>query len=220
MTVREDIAQVRKGVNSVNLDVRLTNKFIYNKIQDVAKLIIKREAETRKLYKSTELFTTLSCVNLIKDELKNCSNIYIPNCTQVMRSEFKLPKAYLSNTGSILNVYSVDRSVQFFQTTPSGFVNISKREFKGKQKYFWIENDYLIIPDSYITQVGVTGLFIDNTIVDVLNGIECSSILESNSTIPDGLRYDVIRTAISEIAGITRRIPEDESPDANANKLN
>lgn len=216
-TVREDIAQVRKLINTVNLDTRITNQFIYNKLLDVTKLIIRREANDRKIYRSTELFKTIDCITLEQDELKNCSNIWIPNCKNVMKSVEKLPKAYLSAMGSILFVYSVDKSVQFIQTTPSSYINISKREFKGNQKYFWIQDDYLIIPDSYISEVVVDGIFIDNS---ELNKDKCANFLDSESSIPDGVRADIIRVTASEIAGVTLRIPEDESADLNSNKKN
>lgn len=216
-TVREDIALVRKGVNSVHNDTRLTNQFIYHKLLDTAKLIIRRDAETRRIFSSVEIFKELECVKLQPDSLKNCTNIIIPGCTSVMRSINKIPKSYLSSNGSILMVYSIDRSVQFFQTTPSKFVNIKKREYKGNQNYFWITDDYLYIPDSSIEVVSILGLFIDNS---KLGEDQCLGILDSNSSIPDYLKFDVVRTVVQEIAGVTRRLPEDESVELNSNKLN
>ncbi len=212
ITVREDIAQVRKLVNSVNYDTRLSNRFIYNKLIDVAKLIVRRDVS---IYKSPELFRTIECVQLELDDLKTCTNIFIPDCKSVMRSVNKIPKAYLSKSGSIVMVYSVDKSVQFQQTTPSSFTNIYKREFKGPQKYFWIQNDYLYIPDSYISEVVVDGIFIDNSWMT-----PCGKILESESSLPDGLRTDIIRVTAGELASVMKRIPEDESAELNTNKIN
>lgn len=214
MTVREDVAQVKKLVNSINSDVRLTNKFVYNKIIDVAKLIVRREADSRKIYKSTELFTTIECVELEQEELKNCTNIWIPDCTSVMKSVNKIPKMFLSSTGSIISVYSIDRSIQFLQTTPSIFATIQKREFKGNDKYFWIANDYLYIPNSDVVAVTIDGLVIDR------RKTECEPFLSSESPIPDSLRTDVFRVVATEIGSITKRIPTDEKADLNTNSLN
>ena len=215
-SVREDIAQVRKLINSVSLDTRISNQFIYNKIIDTAKLFIKRDADTRRIYRNIELFKTISCVELESVDLVNCTGLYIPNCNNVMRSKNKLPKAFLTSNGSLLNVYSIDRSVQFLQTTPSIFTNILKREFKGNQKYYWILDDYLYIPNSYISEVIVDGVFIDNS--ELIS--KCNRFLDSTSSIPDYLRTDVFRTVANEIGGITLRIPEDESPELNSNKKN
>lgn len=216
MTVREDIAQVRKLVNSVHLDGRISNQFIYNKIIDVTKLIMRREAENRRIYRSVELFRTLpDCIELESYEPRFCTNVFLPNCRNIMRSKYKIPKAYLSTTGSIVFVFNVDRSEQFFQTTPSSYADIQKREFRANKIYFWIQDDYIYIPDSYISEVVVDGIFIDNSQV-----YKTCKILDSDSSIIDGIRTDVIRVAAQEIVGLMKRIPEDESPELNSNKKN
>ena len=214
MTVREDIAQIRKLLNADKLDMRLSNQFLYNRIIDTAKLIIRREADGRKIFKLTELFKPLDCIDLEPDEFA-CAQFFIPGCKNVMKSVKKLPKAYLSSTGSVLQVFSVDRSVQFNQVTPAAYTSVAKREFKGNEKYFWIQNDYLYIPNSYVAKVLVDGLFINNA-----DKSKCEKILDSSSSLPDGVRMDILRTAASDIASITLRIPKDESPDNNSNKKN
>lgn len=216
-TVREDIAQIRKLVNSVSLDTRITNQYIYNKIIDVAKLIVRRDADSRKIYNTPESFATIDCLELEEVELKNCTNIWIPGCVSVMRSKKKLPKTFLSGNGSILNVFSIDRSVQFIQTTPSKFTAIQQREFKGNQKYFWIQDDYVVIPNSKIVAVTVDGLFIDRSSFSYNS---CLGILDSDSPIPDSLRMDIFRNVATEIGNIMMRIPPDASPELNPNKKN
>lgn len=216
-TVREDIAQVRKLVNSVRLDTRLTNQYLYNKIIDTAKLIIRRDADSRKIYNSIENFSTIECVELEQDELKNCTSLWIPNCNSVMKSKEPLPKAFLSANASIIQVFSIDRSIQFIQTTPSKFASIQKRQYKGNLQYFWIHNDYLVIPNSYVSAVTIDGLFIDKT---SFSSNKCLGILDSESPLPDALRMDIFRVVAGEIAGVMKRIPEDASPDMNPNKMN
>lgn len=219
-TVREDIAQLRKMVNSVHLDTRITNQFLYNKIIDVAKLIIRRDADSRKIYNTLESFASLECVELEQTDIKNCTNIWIPKCSTVMKSVDPLPKAFLSANASIVQVFSIDEieGIQFIQTTPSKFVSIQKREYKGSQRYFWINDEgYLIIPNSFISAVKVYGLFIDRS---GFSKNPCQGILDSESPLPDALRMDILRVAASEIAGVMKRIPEDSSPDMNPNKMN
>lgn len=218
MTKREEINQVRRLINAVNLDTRISNRFIYNKLQDVAKLFLKREADNnRRIFRSTEFFKTLTCVKLSPVELSSCTNIIIPGCKTVMRSDKKLPKTFIS---SLLSVFSIDRSSQFIQTTPSIFVSISKREFKGRINYFWVADDYLYIPNSYISEVIVDGLFENNHEVLNFESKNCARLLDVESSIPDTLRMDIIRVVATAIAQMTKRIPLDESPELNSNKLN
>lgn len=216
MKVRDIISQLREYLNNVNIDQRFTNQYLHSCIITATKLIVKRESETRKLFRSVESFQSLDCIEMISYESKICAGILLP-CSNVMRSKFKIPKAFLSSTGSILLVYSIDRSVQFWQSSPSLYSSISKREFKGEQKYFWIIDDYLYIPDSYITNVTALGLFIDNSEVDKFNGSRGCKFMDSLSSIPSWLEEDVLKTALQTIAGVTKRIPEDTNPNLNSN---
>ena len=216
-TVREDIALIRKSVNSVNTDSRLTNKFIYDKLVSATSLIVRREAEMRKIYRSTELFKSLNCIEMIEDDIKSCTNIIIPGCTTISRSKRKIPRAFLTPGGSMIEVYSVDQSVKFIQTNISMYTDIAKREFKGNQRYFWIENDYIYIPE-YISEVMLKGVFQDNSLVDKFNTTtSCPSMLNADSFIPSWLREDIYSEVIKSIAGVTKRIPEDENTNSNSN---
>lgn len=218
-TVREDIAQVRKSVNSLHTDTRMPNKFIYDKILTTTKLILRREAEIRKIYKSTELFFPLDCIDMETLPATKCTNIIIPNCTHISRSIKKLPEVFNTPTGSIINIYDLYQTVQFFQTNTSQYINISKREYKAPQRYYWIENDYLYIPGA-ISKVMAKGIFIDNAQVEMFNNKStCYKLLDAPSFIPQWLREDVLNTVINNIAGVTKRIPEDENVNSNTNEI-
>lgn len=215
--VRDVISQLRTATNSITPDVRKTNQFLNSVLVNTTNLILKREVETRKIYRSIEIFKPIDCINLEPVPTSSCG-VFIPNCNTIMKSTIKIPKAYQSSTGYIIMVYAIDRSVQFHQITPSDYINTRKRQYKGKQKYFWIIDDYLYIPDSSIGIVTALGLFIDNSQVDAINHpeIKCHKFMDSESSIPDWLRKDVIDTATNIIAGVTLRIPQDVNPNLNA----
>lgn len=219
-TVRTDIAQVRETVNSMGVDVKMPNQYIYSKLFDVASLIIKREVDTRKIFDSSELFIPF-CVPMKSVPTVSCTNLIIPGCDTLSRSVDKLPKTYQTPTGSIITGYNMNRSKQLTQTTPMKYMNIAKREFKGNQLYYWIENDYLYMPHK-IDSVLVGGLFIDNSEVALRIDptILCSSFLDAASSFPDWLRVDIIRLVAQDIAGVRLRIPSDEKPDENSNSKN
>ena len=216
MRVRDIVSQLRELLNNVNVDVRFTNQYLHSCLITATKLILKREAETRKIFRSIEAFQEIECLDLEPASSNFCGGFLVP-CYNLQKSVKPLPDAYLSSVGSILLVYSVDKSVQFLQSTPSQFSSIQKRQFKGNQKYFWIIDNYLYIPNSHITNVSVLGLFIDVSEVDKLNGTKSCKFMDSDSGIPDWLQEDVLRTALQNIAGVTKKIPEDPSPNMIAN---
>lgn len=217
-TIREDIAQVRESVKSLYPDVRMHNKYLYNKILDATKLIFRREVEMRKIFRATELFKSLECIEMEYVNIKSCTNILIPGCNYISKSKKKIPESFLSPTGSILYVFNIIQSQQFFQTTPSMYSDIQRREFKGPQRYFWIEDNYLYIPEQ-INEVLIKGVFINSSELEIFNNTnKCSKLLDSTSFIPQWLREDVFNVVLNSIAGITKRIPADENTNLNANQ--
>lgn len=215
-TVREDIAQIRRSVNSINPDGRFSNKFLYDKMMDVTKMIVRRDTEQRRIFKSTELFKSIFCIPMEAKPIESCTNIYIPKCSTLYVSKIKLPKAFLTPTGSILSVFNVDRSVKLTPTTPQQYSRIVSREAKGPELYYWIENDYIYTPQR-IDEVLVFGMFLSSAEVDRINAPTlCHRFLDGDSVIPDWLRVDVIRVVVQDIAGVTKRIPQDENVNNNS----
>ncbi|MEK6878327.1 MAG: hypothetical protein AABY22_01895, partial [Nanoarchaeota archaeon] len=94
MLIREFISDIRNSLRSVDIDSWLPGKFIYNKGKGIAALFIKREADDKRLFKYTNLYTTIKCLKMIEEDLVNCCDICIPSCRKVMVSKEKLPEIY------------------------------------------------------------------------------------------------------------------------------
>ena len=214
--VRDVISQLRSTIRNATPDVRFTNQFLHNTIIDAAKLIIKREVESRKIYRSVEEFKSIDCFHLEPFDATACANIFVPVCNNIMRSVEKIPKAYQSSLGYILMVFSVGRLTKFDQTTPAIYESLKKREFKAPNKYFWIIDDYLYIPDSNISVVTILGLFINNAEVDALNGVDSCRFMDSETGFPQWLEKDILDTAATVLGNITLRVPEDVNPNLNS----
>lgn len=215
-TVRDDISQVRRSVNSINPDGRFSNKFIYDKLMDVTKMILRRESDQRRIYKSTELFKPIFCIPMEQVSIRSCTNIFIPNCSYLYKSKIAIPKSFLTPTGSLLSAFNIDQSIKLTNTTPQQYSRTASREARGPELYFWIENDYIYTPQR-IDEIVVYGMFLNNAEVDRINAPSiCHRFLDSESVIPDWLRVDVIRLVVQDIAGVTKRIPEDENVNENS----
>ena len=207
MTVREIIALVRNEMNSITLDDRISNRFIFSKIIIYTDIIIKRESDSRRLFNSTDIFTTLNCFDLKETSLE-CSNIKLPKCKTFMKSISTIPGFYSSIYGNLLIVETIDGSNRFEQTTPENYRNISNREFKPKNGYYWINNNHLILPDSEIETVSLR-------YIPKINITSCTG-LEQQIGIPGWLMSDIIKYVIQDIRN-SRSIVKDENPDLNSN---
>jgi len=210
MTVREIVALVRNELNSITLDDRISNRFIFNKIITYTDIILKRESDTRRLFNSTNLFTRIDCFDL-KETSVECSNIRLPKCKTFMRSVLPLPNFYSSIYGNLLIIETIDGSNRFEQTTPENYKNISNREFKPKNGYYWINNNYLILPDSEVETVSLR--YIPKITVNSCTG------LEQEIGIPAWLLSDIIKYTVVDIRN-TKNIVKDENPDLNSNSKN
>lgn len=215
MTNREVISRVRVGLKSLTIDDRIPSKYIYDSMIDVFQLIIKREAESRKLYSSIELFTELDCVELTTVPDKKCGNLPIP-CTNLSRSIKKLPRTLLSSNGSIMFVHSID-GFNFIRTHPHNYQAISNRQFKGDEKYYWVSSDnYLYVPDTTVKYVNVYILPESYKEVDEFNKTgECAPFLDNKSSIVQYWMEEITRSTIEKIANSYKKITTDEKSDLN-----
>jgi len=208
MTIREIISLVRNELNTITLDDRISNRYIYSKIITYSDIIIKRESDSRRLFNNTNIFSVDECFKLKESKLVNCTTVYIPNCATVMKSVDKLPTFYSSIYGNLLLVSTLDESNRFEQTTPENFKNINNREFKPRTGYYWINDGYLVIPNSEVEAVKIR--WVSKKEVNEITS------LDEKIGIPEWLTSDIIRMVVTDIRNM-RAIPKDENPDMNIN---
>lgn len=224
MKIREIVSDVRNSLRAANLDEWLPGKFIYFKLKGIASLFIKREADDKRLFRYTELWTTVKCLELVEDDLINCCDISIPNCTKVMRSKEKLPELYSTRYGYLINVTSVDYDKDYIPVTPQQYKYTKVREFNDTRKrYFWLENGYLVIPDSMVSVVTVKGMFINKAEALKLNSCDhqqsdCIRFMDQDFVAPEHLIQDIKNATVLDILGSNRRLQQDESANLNSNE--
>lgn len=225
MKNREIISDVRNGLRAASLDDWIPGKFILSKLRGFAALFIKREADDKRLFRYTELWSTIKCFEMVEDDLVNCCDISIPNCKKVMRSKHKLPELYSTRYGYLINVTSVDYDRDYIPVTPQQYKYTRSREFNDKRnRYFWIENGYLIIPDSLVEIVTVKGMFINKAEAlrlnscDNSNSNDCFRFLDQDFIAPEHLLQDIKNATIMDILGTNRRLQMDELSNLNSNE--
>lgn len=204
--VREFISTIRNELNSITLDGRVSNRYLFSKVIQYADIIIKRESDSRRLFNSTNLFKVEDCFELKETSVVNCSNIALPKCRMVMKSILPLPTFYSSIYGNLLIVSSVDDSGRFEMTTPENYKNILNREFKPRTGYYWINNGYLVTPDSEIEVVKLR----------YIPKLELKNGLDTELGVPEWLLADILKYVVTDVRN-SFSIIKDEDPNMNVN---
>jgi hypothetical protein len=221
MINRQIISEVRNDLRNVNVDGWIPSQYIYNKLVGLASLFIKREADDKRLFKYTELWSTIKCLEMVEDDLINCCDISIPDCTKVMRSKFKLPTIFSTRYGYLMNVTAVDLSTDYTPVTSQQYKYTKSREYQNpKKRYCWLENGYLIIPDSMVRRVTVKAMFVNKAAALRLNSCEeqnnCVKFLDTEFICPEHLLDDVKTATTTKIAKIYFGLEPDELINQNS----
>lgn len=220
-TNREIISDIRGTLNAANVDGWIPSALIYSKLSDVSSLFIKREADNMQLFRYAELWTTVNCLEMEEMPLIQCCNLNIPNCKTVMRSKEKLPKMYSTRFGYLITVSSVDYDRNYKPTTPQDFKYTTSRRFPDPRiRYFWIENDYLVIPNSMVSRVNITIMAPDKAEALKLNSCDdspekdCLNFMDQEFVAPAHLLDDIKTYATQKLLPRTQVQP-DEYPNKN-----
>jgi len=228
MIIRELISEIRNSLRSVDVDNWVPGKFIYSKAIGITSLFIKREADDKRLFRYTELWTPIDCLEMEEQDLIQCCNVSIPNCKKVMVSVETLPKMFSTRFGYLLNVTSVDYDRDYTPNTPQSFKYTQSREFNDPNKrYFWFERGKLVIPIISKTQAGpervtVRGIFINKAEALKLNSCEketgCIRFMDQEFVAPEHLLQDIKNATVLDILKTNRQIVPDENTELNANR--
>lgn len=217
MTIREFVSIVKENLNSVSLDDTLSNEHIYWVGVNIAKLLVKRETESRKIFKNTSVFKKI-CIPMIEISSAECG-VTFP-CGKIMRSKKQLPKGFLTNFGSLLFIFNVTRDKDYKEISVTGYKNVRNQKFRSRTTgYFWIENDYLYVPDSEVEILYGLGLFSNPE--EVLNYEEnlCGKVLDFNFPAPDYFYSTIVELTSNQL--LTRKkITKDEDGNLNNSDKN
>ena len=211
MTIREFVSSIRNNLNSISPDSGLSSEYIYSIGVSYAKIILKRESDSRKIFRNTSMFKFIDCIKMKPSSISECSDVDLP-CGNLMISVDKLPEIFISNYGSLLQVFSVDRSKDYVEANPGSYKNILGQRFKPKNKgYFWIRNGYLVIPDSEVEVV--SAMYLSAGLEDTSTG-SCK-ILDQPFPCLDYLVIAVIESTTKHLL-TGKQIPIDENANNNA----
>lgn len=219
MTKRQAIDLLREELKERNADTTYSNQFLYLALMKQAKWLIKREISAGRIYKNTTFFQYLRCQKVIEvSPIDPCCPVKT-NC-KIYRTECKIPDIWIDTSGPIIkSISSVDNSTEFLATTPTMWQNkkIDPYQKHSKEHYSFYADGYIWFPEDNPHWVNIFGFWTDD--VSQLNGCseqkECIKYLDTKLTIPDWIEAEMFAKALQQLAGITKRLPEDEQVDKN-----
>lgn len=222
MTKRTAIETFRDELRERNADSNYTNQFLYNVLLNHAKWLIKREVSGGRIYVNNSFFQTLKCQEIIETStIDPCCPIKT-KC-KIYRTKDKLPETWIDNEGPIIkSVSSVDSSTDFFYTNSTTWQSKKLDPYQRLSdiKYSFFADGYLWFPEHNPHRVNIFGFFTDD--ITNLNGCTeekpCVRYLDTKFMIPGWLEAEMFAKALEQMAGVTKRIPDDEKIDKNPNK--
>jgi hypothetical protein len=220
-TFRDTISQVIKDARLLYSDLYVPNKYIYLKLIEIAKDVIKKDSDNRRVFDQRHIFST---IKLFKLE-GNTDNLYgVSNFISVKEyriSSEKLPEAYTTYTGLAIIVNTIEPSnKQFVEIKIEQYENILKREFRDRNVvYWWFQDGYLVFPEVSFRAVRIDGLFINIRDVQKLNGelTKCEKFLDQAFSIPEYLEKTIREMCTQDIIKYYLQIKPDAVPDQNEN---
>ena len=224
-TKRVMIESLRNKLRERNADSTYSNQFLYNSLMEHARWLIKREISAGRIYTNNSFFQTLHCLEVIESStIDPCCPVKV-NC-KIYRTKNQLPEMWIDNNGPVIKtVTSVDGTTDFYLTSPHNW-QVKRQDPYQKMsdlKYTFFADNYLWFPENNPHRVNINGFYVD----DVAELSECKGekspsvrFLDTEFLLPDWLQAELFSKALEQLAGVSKRLPEDAQIDKNVNRKN
>lgn len=222
-TIGQAISQIKTDNKVLSIDSHISDRYVWEKINDTALLFIKQKNDRFNLNNSNFIYTTLTCVEMcLKDSIECC--IDIPAC-KILRSKNPLPKIAESNLGSALKgIYTLDTGERLDYITENDVVRLSKQRYKPQGIKAFIKNNYLYIPFRETPKAVVVTAYFENPLeVYFANACSepqidyCKNFQDLEWKVPSDLRNAILQETTKFILGSYQQIPTDENTNKNEN---
>lgn len=214
--LKQIISDIATDLKAVNLDDRLSNRYLISKFRDKIQNFLRQDARSREILKDNSVWKTIKCINLIDVDPNGCE--CQGGCDTLKRSEIQIPEAYNTNYGLLIKVLLIDGKKEFKPIKSNEYNDYITREYGRNLLVYWIEDKYIFVPNITFDRIKVLILPKDPLQVDKINGVvsQCVSPIEAEITYPDYLITLAKKEVVGEL-GAAKGIVEDEKGDDNTN---
>ncbi len=220
MTNSSIISEVVNDVRAMQIDDRISERYVLSKLRSNLGLYLKRENDTLNLFYYDNIWTTIGCVKMEEVDNSVCLGATIPKVNKYMRSVDPIPEIYGYKNGPLVKeVMPIDEGTIYNPSSPNDFIKITKREFVGELRYYWFRNGHLIIPNGP-TGVHFSACFVEQHKALALcacNPVLCADPMEDEFPCPAHLLSVVKQDTIKDLFNYYKRNILDEVGDADTN---
>lgn len=220
ITIRQAISQIQTDLKST-MDTRIAPKAIWNKYVFNLASILKQVNETKRVWKSSDVWQKIKCLDMETVSAADCTEIAPLVKEYIAKSKLKLPATYTSAAGDMIRDVNAifPYGKQYRLVTPKEYRAIRQREIQDKSiGYAFIIDNYLYIPDSEVEKVTVTGAFINPREAALLNGEDpCKPFLDYQFYCPEYLIKAAHDLVLQDLLGASQKVVKDEDTNLNEN---
>lgn len=220
MHTNEDfVSRVLNDGRFLTKDDHISRRHILNIGKNKVTTYVSQKLLDRTLYRESNIFKTINCVEMIKEDIIKCPIIEFRKCKALYRSKHKIQGLIYSRYGSsIILVENLDGTIQFNPSTKSSISNRNKRMFGDLVHSYYIQDDYIYIPEE-IELINIVALTLSDKETEEISSCnecdKCKSVWEYNFICPDKLYEPIISETILEIMKIYKSTVADENPNLN-----
>lgn len=216
-TCRQVTSDIVGALRGLGIDDRIPVRLVLSMLKGAVQVLLKQDLDSRRVLKITDIWKTIPCLHLCKIDPMECGDI--PHCNFVMKSEEAVPKAFESSYGDMLKVLTIDGNKEYKQIHLFEYKDIKNREYQDpNQRYFWLIDKHIYIPDSEVKEVMVVGLFENpHEVTKLVEGTECLYALDEKFPSPEYLLSVAQDLVIKQLAEIYKRTIPDSKPNNNPN---
>ena len=234
-TLRKMVSDIRGTTKLISSDNLITDRVIASEIRNNTQLLVKREANLRKLWAADTVFTTIPCLELIEVPISECCG-YTDPC-QVARTKFKIPRISEGNYQYLIQgVWSINamggQGTKFKEVTINRYLNLLQLPIIKNQTYYWIANEYLYVSNPMLKAVRIAAFFEEDVpnelmypecgcgpVPVVLDEDYCKNPLDKEYACPGYLEQQVLALTTQKLLQTYFRINDDKTADAKDDQV-
>lgn len=221
-TLRDIVSELATDIKSLNLDDRISFRYLANKFNSKLDYFLRLEFKSREFANQQDIWKPIDCVNFKEVNTNGCN--FIDRCTTLYRSVCQIPEPYNTNYGLLLKVLTIDGRREYkLISKSSDYQDYINRRWKGNLRPVYLEDHYLYIPDIYTEAVKLLVIATSLHAVDKCRAcssgksIECINPLDTEVPYPPYLitlaKQEVYKELLSR-----ENVREDEKGDDNTNR--
>ena len=233
-TGRKLVSDIRGMSKLISTDNLITDRVIFSEIRNNTQLLVKREANLRKLWATDTVFTTIPCLELIEVPISECCG-YTDPC-QVARTRYKLPRISEGNYQYLIQgVWSINamggQGTKIKEVTINRYLNLLQLPYIKKQEYYWIANEYLYISNPMLKAVRIAAFFEEDIPNELMypdcgcGNVEynlddyCKNPLDKEYACPGYLEQQVLAMTTQKLLQTYFRIDDDKTEDVKDDQV-